>query len=110
MIINRSVSVPTIQLYNDRLAHAVDVQRHGQTAVGRDVTLTAFRQLFDNIPEDFEEDIDSFANRAAQFGRMRNQSRQIISTWSHFLRTKRFQQARITMCEISLPRSCGLDN
>ncbi len=98
-----------IQLYNERLANSVGLRRQGKTAKGilKDATSVVLDELFDQLSEDVEEDLDLFADRAVHWG---GSTRSVVSTWSHFLRTTRLVQSRAIMSMIAVAHPSRLAN
>jgi len=103
--------VPVIQLYNERLANSLRMQRQGKTAkwIFKDATSVALDELFDQLSEDVEDYLDLFADRAVNLGRMYS-TRSVVSTWSHFLRTTRLTQSRVMMSMIAVSHPMRLAN
>src|SRR5262245_7487728 len=102
--------VPTIQLYNDRLATAVDLQRQGQPARNlRSLNFMGLYQLFNEVNGDIEEYLDLFAERALPVSGRYSSTRQVVTTWSHFLRATQMAQSRVLMAMVPVPRSLRLN-
>ena len=96
--------VPIIQLYNDRLATAVDLQRQGQPANWNVGTLNfiGLYELFHELNEDVEDYLDLFAERALP---VTSSTQRVVTTWSHFLAATRMAQSRALMSLVPAPRS-----
>ena len=86
-----NLSQPTrrtlIKLCNDRLADAVDLHLQCKHAYWNttDPDLAAVRNLFDELNESVEANIDRIAERVVQIGGLADSTGRVVATWSHVL-------------------------
>ncbi|PWT91886.1 MAG: hypothetical protein C5B55_07355 [Blastocatellia bacterium] len=95
---------PLIQLYNDRLARAVKLNRNILSSVN-DQVLISLSDLFSQLNEDIEDYIDWFAMRA----NFEHRSNRVVSTWSHFLSTTHAAKIKVGS-SVAVPRLRRLSN
>jgi len=77
--------VQIIELCNERLAEAVDLQLHCKHAHWnvKGPNFIALHQLFDQVNESVEDYIDLVAERAVQLGGIANSTSHVVATWAH---------------------------
>jgi len=96
--------VPVIQLFNDRLANAVNAQRRGKQAY-LTPGLPALRELFEQLDEDIDDYIDIVAEQPYRPGSITLSTKRFVTTWSHYLRTRQMARSRVIMALASFPNS-----
>ena len=76
-----------IKLCNDRLADAVDLHLQCKHAYWNttDPDLVTLRNLFDELNESVEANIDRIAERVVQLGGLADSTGRVVATWSHVL-------------------------
>jgi starvation-inducible DNA-binding protein len=77
--------VQLIELCNECLAEAVDLQLHCKHAHWnvKGPNFIALHQLFDQVNDGVEDYLDLIAERAVQLGGTANSTSRVVATWAH---------------------------
>jgi len=83
--VSETKRVQLIELCNECLAEAVDLQLHCKHAHWniKGPNFIALHQLFDQVNDSVEDYIDLIAERAVQLGGIANSTSHVVATWAH---------------------------